>query len=1466
MIEKKLVIVLGMHRSGTSAITSALRLLDVDLGENLHKAGPDNPKGFWEDEDCLKINEALLKHLGSSYDGLAFSWSDLGQSSELQELQQRAVDIVKQRLATSGSGWGFKDPRTCRLLAFWQEVFRLCGCAVHYVIALRNPLSVVQSLEKRNSIPAEKTYLLWLQHTLPSLLLTQGAPRLVVDYDRFMEQPYEQLSRIAKMLDTAVPPRDARPVLDFEKHFLDRDLRNSHFGQAELALDKRALPTVKTVYDLASLAATDKTAIEDPAFIEKLELQNKLLMQASPIIGYANSLEQERSKLWASALLHAEELEDAERRHAKDLENVALQYEDRIEQLKATIGALTQGLADAKRELRVVLESTSWKVSAPVRVLQRLWSAKRHRAFRLYLETELRKLWHRLPIRVESKLRLKESLFRRFPSAFRRSDAYRAWYRLNGPSLDSGNAGFASTSGSPVGDDGLYVSLTKVPIPDLLAAKVIAFYLPQFHPIKQNDEWWGQGFTEWTNVKPALPQFEGHYQPHVPDELGYYSLLDKQVQRRQIELAKLYGVSGFCFYYYWFAGTRLLEQPIENYLQDETLDHPFCLCWANENWSRRWDGKDSQILIAQEHSPSDDIAVAEDLSRYVKDRRYIRIDGRPLILVYRPSLLPSAKETAARWRQWFRDQGIGEIYLAYTQSFEAVDPAAYGFDAAIEFPPNNSAPPNITHEVNAEGTGFQGMVYDWSIFPKRASKYSKVGYKLFRSVCPSWDNTARRKSKGTIFLNSTPDAYRQWLEAAVVETVKSASSPDEKLIFVNAWNEWAEGAHLEPDQKYGYGWLDATRRALTGEPSDYSRPRMAVISHDAHPHGAQFLALGMVRSLANDLKFDVDVILLGDGRLRPDFARYATVHDLLPGDDFAESADKMANTLWTKGVRHAIVNTTVAGSFIKALAAKGIYCISLIHEMPGVIAANNLEDYARSIAESADRVVFPAPLVEDGFRQFARVAAEKRVLRPQGLWRRNHYRAQRSEIRAEIRRALGVPSEAPLILAVGYADRRKGVDLFVRAGLKILEQHPDAVFVWIGHWDETCKEDIEQLTKDASKSFFFLGYEPRTARYHAAADVFALTSREDPFPNVVLESFDAGVPVVAFAGTGGGADLVANTGGRLAEPENATAFAEAVIDLLDDRPLARSLGEEGADLVDANYAFRDYLFDLCALANIQLPRISVVVPNYNYAHHLRERLNSIVGQTLPIFELIILDDASTDDSVEVITAWTEENNVECRLLVNSRNSGSVFDQWARGVELARGEFVWIAEADDLSTSQFLETVIAPMERDPDVNLSYCESQQIDENGSKLARSYDNYRNGFADSHWDAPYVAEGTDELAQYLAVQNTIPNVSGVLFRREAIANVLREHIDEIRALRRAGDWLTYFNVLKSGKIAFSPRALNFHRRHRKSVVGGSNAASLVDEIAAVQKIVAKTSPIALGTAERASAYLQQLREQFRL
>lgn len=359
-----------------------------------------------------------------------------------------------------------------------------------------------------------------------------------------------------------------------------------------------------------------------------------------------------------------------------------------------------------------------------------------------------------------------------------------------------------------------FVPLSETPFGWDAASRVVAFYLPQFHPIPENDQWWGTGFTEWTNVRPARPQFAGHYQPHVPIDPGYYDLRDKAVQQRQIELAKLYGIGGFCFYFYWFGGKRLLERPLDNWLANRDLDFPFCICWANENWSRRWDGLDRQILIAQNHSAEDDIAFIGEVAPYLRDPRYIRVDGKPLLLLYRPSLLPEPAKTAERWRAWCRGNGVGEIFLAYTQSFEKVDPELYGLDAAVEFPPNNAGLPDATRLVKSRRRRFGGRVFDWSALVAQSQNYGQRLYPLFRSVNPGWDNTARRGRRAIVLVNNSPALYRRWLQNAILDTVRHADEPSRRLVFVNAWNEWAEGAHLEPDAVHGYAYLQATRDAL----------------------------------------------------------------------------------------------------------------------------------------------------------------------------------------------------------------------------------------------------------------------------------------------------------------------------------------------------------------------------------------------------------------------------------------------------------------------------------------------------------------------------------------------------------------------------------------------------------------------------------------------------------------------------
>ena len=330
--------------------------------------------------------------------------------------------------------------------------------------------------------------------------------------------------------------------------------------------------------------------------------------------------------------------------------------------------------------------------------------------------------------------------------------------------------------------------------------KLIAFYLPQFHPIPENDKWWGKGFTEWTNVSRAMPQFKGHYQPRLPGELGFYDLRIPEMQKRQIQLAKQYGLHGFCFHFYWFDGKTLLERPLEQLLADPEMDMPFCINWANENWSRRWDGLENDVLIGQNHSPEDDLAFISYISKYLKDKRYIRIDSKPLLLVYRPSLLADAKATAQRWRTWCRENGIGEIFIALTHSFEHQDPSSIGFDAAVEFAPNTFPLVDVTRMHRAVNPEYRGVIYDYHNAIELAKNYQAPPYKKFRSLCPGWDNEARKPGRGTILVNASPRAYKEWLKLLLSFTRQNFES-DERLIFVNAWNEWAEGAYPGTRQK-----------------------------------------------------------------------------------------------------------------------------------------------------------------------------------------------------------------------------------------------------------------------------------------------------------------------------------------------------------------------------------------------------------------------------------------------------------------------------------------------------------------------------------------------------------------------------------------------------------------------------------------------------------------------------------------
>ena len=347
----------------------------------------------------------------------------------------------------------------------------------------------------------------------------------------------------------------------------------------------------------------------------------------------------------------------------------------------------------------------------------------------------------------------------------------------------------------------------------MTALRTVAFYLPQYHRIPENDAWWGEGFTEWTNVRRARPLFPGHAQPRVPGALGYYDLDDPRVAERQAALAREHGVSAFCYYFYWFNGRRLLERPLEAMLARGAPDFPFCVCWANENWSRRWDGGDQGLLMEQRYGPDDSRRLFEAFLRLFADRRYLRVDGRPLLIVYKPQLIPDVVATTRMWRDQARAADERDPFLVYCEIGSRTTPEALGFDAAVEFPPHQFQTYWMNATVRGLAPGFNGLVTSYRALIAQSIERDVADATRLRCVAPGWDNTARLGLRSTVFAGSSPELFGYWAEAMARDT-RARRRGDEQLLFVNAWNEWAEGAYLEPDARTGTQYLEALRDAV----------------------------------------------------------------------------------------------------------------------------------------------------------------------------------------------------------------------------------------------------------------------------------------------------------------------------------------------------------------------------------------------------------------------------------------------------------------------------------------------------------------------------------------------------------------------------------------------------------------------------------------------------------------------------
>ena len=879
--------------------------------------------------------------------------------------------------------------------------------------------------------------------------------------------------------------------------------------------------------------------------------------------------------------------------------------------------------------------------------------------------------------------------------------------------------------------------------------------------------------------------------------------------------------------------------------------------WANENWTRRWDGADAEVLISQGYRAEDDGLLIDDFARHFRDKRYIRVDGRPLLMVYRPGIIPKTKQTVERWRAEFKKRHAEDPILVMAQAFGATDPREFGFDGAIEFPPHKHTQrmTTIQNELTWLDWDFSANVFRYEDVVSFSLDEPQPDFPIIKTIVPSWDNDARRQGKGVVIHDGTPAKYQAWLS----ELVKRANRNPffgEPIVCVNAWNEWCEAAYLEPDQYFGSAFLNATGRAVTQTHREAPGQRILLVGHDAFPSGAQHLLLGIGRVLQRRFGVDVEFLLLRGGEFADAY------RELAPTTVVTDDAelDGIIKAAAGRGIRNAILNTTASARAIGYLDANGIESVLLIHELPSILRAYDLLGWAKMGLQRARHAVFAARTVQNNVLAEVDLKPDARMhLLPQGCYKNISYSREAGE---KIRKEFKIADREPVVVCVGYAELRKGFDHFLQLWRFCNQSKSKRVhFVWVGgihlHFENWMSAEIEAAK--ASGTFHMPGHRSDVESFLSAGNVFVLTSREDPFPTVIHEALSVGLPCIAFDKAGGMSDFLRDTKmGTVVPYGDVVAMAHAV-----QAEIAKGISPADRakrhEFVLTELNFEQYVGKLLQLVLPMVRPVSVAVPNYNYGRLMGDRLGSIFQQTYPVHEVIVLDDRSTDDSLEVIKATAAAWKRDIALVPNKVNSGSVFKQWRKAAETATGEFLWIAEADDLSEPNFLAEVMNVMQDDPNIGLAFSDSSALSQDGSLLWENYKGYYAQIAPDALTADEIFDGPDFVALFLSERNVILNVSAVVWRREVLLRVLAVCEKELSTFRMAGDWRLYLEALavKGSKIAYVSTPLNKHRRHAESVTHTIDAGKHVAEIAQCHEFAAK--------AFKLPAAIRKLQQEYR-
>lgn len=644
------------------------------------------------------------------------------------------------------------------------------------------------------------------------------------------------------------------------------------------------------------------------------------------------------------------------------------------------------------------------------------------------------------------------------------------------------------------------------------------------------------------------------------------------------------------------------------------------------------------------------------------------------------------------------------------------------------------------------------------------------------------------------------------------------------------------------------------------EIKDTNNKKIVIVTHALNETGAPLLAYNISKNF-KDINYDVAVIALSDGYLDEKYKSskiplFSLHQDPLSKEVYnVKALENIISTLRDKGYDKVITNTIVSGITAPLFKKYDFDIVSLIHEMRMSILLYDMMQGGRDISMYSDKIVFPDNIVYDEFKEMFGEDNKKSIIRPQGLYQ------LKESIKKDYNKVYtkyNLPTNAKIIMGSGTADLRKGIDLFLNAAQKLiqLEEDEEYHFIWTGKiLNEEIKEWYKlQFEKFGIENRFhnvdFIKDKVEYQNLVACSDAFWLTSREDPFPSVMIEALEFSTPVLAFDKSGGAITLLDDGRGVLVDNFDVYELARRTHEILKNPDEIEKMIVEAQNYIAKNLQFVDYISDLENIFDeiherkmikpdiSDMADVSVIVPNYNYEEYLPVRLKSIINQTVKPKEIILLDDVSTDNSIEVAESILKDAkknfNINYRIVKNEVNNGC-FKQWIKGIKLAKYPYLWIAEADDYAQENFIETLL-PAFDDKKVVLAYAKSNVIDETCKVVNYEYTSYTDDLSMTKWNNNFKENGVKQVKKYFSKKNIIPNASSALIRKSAVDKIE----DVLENYQVIGDWIAYIYILSHGEVAYFSNALNGHRRHSNSIIARKEKSiKFIEEILKIKKYV---------------------------